>query len=74
MGRLLRLTPHTAPPGTVTHAAPSHVCTSNCVMPYWVKVITSVGSAGAARLSCKVKTSISLMVLAPLKATSTQSG
>jgi hypothetical protein len=31
--RLARVLPVTVPPGTVTQAAPFHVCTSNEVMP-----------------------------------------
>ena len=44
--RLTRLLPLTLP--SVTHAVPFHPCTWNAVIPYYEKVIASVGSTGLA--------------------------
>src|SRR4051812_24078146 len=41
----------TAPPGMVSQLLPSQYCTTNSVMPYWLKVRSSVGVIGAAALS-----------------------
>ncbi len=48
--RLTRLLPVIV--AWVTHAEPSQVCTLKAVLPYWLKVRLSVGSAGLAYASC----------------------
>src|SRR5882672_11135111 len=72
--RHTRLLPVTCPFGTSSHCEPSQYWTSKAVRPYCVKVIVAVGGLGAAKLSCTVNTSISLIGCAPLNVTSTESG
>src|SRR5688572_16053858 len=67
------LLPITLPPDTVTQLLLFQYCTEYAVKPYSENVIDSVGSAGVAGLSCSVKTSISEIVLEPLKSICSQS-
>src|SRR5882724_12026985 len=62
------------PPVTAVQALPFQYSTSYCVSPKLLNVIVSVGSDGLLQLSCNVTTSISSMVLLPLKSISSQSG
>src|SRR5690349_1620468 len=64
----------TDPPGTSVHALPVQYCTSKLRNPYRLNVIVGVGLLGDWKLSCTENTSTSLMVLLPLKSTSSQSG
>src|SRR5262245_4765296 len=66
--------PDTAPPATVSHCPPSQYCTLKEVNPYSENVCVAVGSTGAVKLSCTLKTRTSLMVFAPAKSTCSQSG
>src|ERR1700752_1209377 len=68
------LLPLILPPDTVVQLLPFQYCTSNPVRPKLLNVIASVGSEGYCQLSCPVKTSISSMVLLPLKSICSQSG
>ena len=57
-----------------TQAEPFQYWTVKSVRPYCVKVIVVVGSAGVYTLSWTLKTSTSVIVFAPAKSTSSQSG
>src|SRR5207244_2893433 len=70
------LFPLTLPPGTVTQSEVSafQYCASKPVSPYKLKFIVSVGSDGLCQLSWMLNTSISEIVLLPLKSTSSHCG
>src|SRR5712671_3205988 len=72
--RHTRLLPVICPPGTSSHCEPFQYWASKAVIPYCVKVIVAVGGLGAAKLSCTVNTSISLIGCDPLNVISTESG
>src|SRR5262249_14764671 len=69
-----RVLPVTVPPGTTCHAAPSQYCTWKFCSPYNVNVWPAVGVTGLDQLSWTLNTSTSLMLCAPAKSTSSQSG
>src|SRR6266404_1958837 len=60
--------------GVVVSQLALQYCTSNRVKPAPLNVVFSVGSTGLETKSCWVKTFIFVMVLLPLKATSSQVG
>src|SRR4029078_10046249 len=68
------LLPSTFPPGTLAQICPSQYWTSKSRMPNCENTMPNAGSDGLAKLSCRVKTSISLIACGPAKSTCSQSG
>src|SRR5262245_5227407 len=72
--RHTKLLPMMLPPETTCHAPPSQYCTWKFCNPYNVNVWPAVGVTGLDQLSWTLNTSTSLMLCAPAKSTSSQSG